>query len=234
MAETNKPKKAPETNTKTTKSKSSTLGFVEISEIRDDVLVLRESQMRSVLAVSSANFALKSSQEQEQIIGSFQGVLNSLEFPIQILVQSRRLDLNPYIEKLRQLEDQQSNDLLRVKMQEYIEYIKEMLHEVNIMNKEFYVIVGYEPISLKDGLFGRFFRALNPTRIIKQKQEDFVRNRKLLMGRIDQIASRIGALDLKINLLNTEQLIALMYNSYNPDTLESIRLGDVSSIDVAF
>lgn len=213
-------------------SKVSTLGFVEISEIRDSVLILREGQMRSVLAVSSANFALKSSQEQEIIIGTFQGVLNSLEFPIQILVQSRRLDLNPYIEKLKQLEDQQKNDLLRVKMQEYIEYIKEMLHEVNIMNKEFYVIAGYEPVSLKDGLFGRFFRALNPTRIIKQKQEDFVRNRKLLMSRMDQVTSRMGGLDLKVELLGTEQLIALIYNSYNPDTLESIRLRDVSSIDV--
>ena len=217
-------------NSKT--QKSSTLGFVEINEIRDSVVVLREGQMRGILAVSSANFALKSSQEQEVIIGTFQGVLNSLEFPIQILVQSRRLDLTPYIEKLKELEDKQTNDLLRVKMQEYVEYIKQMLYEVNIMNKDFYVIVGYEPISLKDGLFGRFFRALNPTRLIKQKQEDFIRDRKLLMGRVDQIAARIGGLGLKIDLLNTEQIIALLYNSYNPDTLESIRLNDISSIDI--
>ena len=214
-------------------NKSSTLGFVEISEIRDSVIILREGQMRAVLAVSSANFALKSSEEKEMIIGTFQGVLNSLEFPIQILVQSRRLDLNPYIEKLKQLEDTQTNDLLRAKMQEYIEYIKEMLSTINIMNKDFYVIVGYEPISLKDGLFGRFFRALNPTRIIKQKQEDFIRNRKLLMSRTDKVGSSFGSLDLKVDILNTEQLIALIYNSYNPDTLESIRLRDVSSIDVA-
>lgn len=214
-------------------NKSSTLGFVEISEIRDSVIILREGQMRAVLAVSSANFALKSSEEKEMIIGTFQGVLNSLEFPIQILVQSRRLDLNPYIEKLKQLEDTQTNDLLRAKMQEYIEYIKEMLSTINIMNKDFYVIVGYEPISLKDGLFGRFFRALNPTRIIKQKQEDFIRNRKLLMSRTDKVGSSFSSLDLKVDILNTEQLIALIYNSYNPDTLESIRLRDVSSIDVA-
>ncbi len=221
------PKKSPKSS-----SKTSTLGFVEVSEIRDGVVILREGQMRSVIAVSSANFALKSSNEQEVIIGTFQGILNSLDFPIQILVQSRRLDLNPYIEKLRQLEDQQENDLLRVKMQEYIEYIKEMLHEVNIMDKHFYIIAGYEPISIKDGIFGRFFRALNPTRIIKQKQEDFVRNRKLLMSRIDQVSSRMGGLDLKVDMLGTEQLIALLYNSYNPDTLESIRLKDVASIDV--
>jgi hypothetical protein len=221
-----------QTSPKIKKNKASTLAFVEVSEIRDSVLILREGQMRAVLAVSSANFALKSAQEQEMIMGTFQGVLNSLEFPIQILVQSRRLDLSGYLEKLKQIEDQQTNDLLRVKMQEYIEYIGDMLREINIMNKDFYVIVGYEPVTLKEGLFGRFFRALNPTRVIKQKQEDFIRNRKLLMSRADQIASRLAGMDLKVDLLNTEQLIALIYNSYNPDLLESIRLKDVSNIDV--
>jgi len=216
----------------TQQQKDSTLNFVDVAEIRDGTMILREGQMRTALAVSSANFALKSSQEQEIIIGTFQGILNSLEFPIQILVQSRRLDLDPYIEKLRQLEDKQTNDLLRVKMQEYIEYIRQMLQEVNIMNKDFYVIVGYEPINLKEDVFGRFFRALNPSRYIRQKQEDFVKNRKTLMSRADQIASKFTGLDLKVDLLNTEQLIALLYNSYNPDTLESIRLRDVSSIDL--
>ena len=100
------------------------------------------------------------------------------------------------------------------------------------MNKEFYVIVGFEPINLKEDLFGRFFRTLNPSRYIRQKQEDFVKNRKLLMSRTDQIAAKFTGLDLKVDLLNTEQLIALLYNSYNPDTLESIRLRDVSSIDL--
>lgn len=214
------------------KEAASTLSFVEVNEIRDSVMVLREGQYRSVVGVSSANFALKSGQEQEMIMGQFQGVLNSLEFPIQILVQSRRLDLTNYIEKLKAIEDEQTNDLLRVKMQEYIEYIREMLREVNIMNKDFFIVVGYEPVSLKDGVFSRFMRALNPSRVIKEKQEDFLRNRQLLLARVDQISSRFSALDLKVGLLGTEQLIALMYNSYNPDLLESIRLNNVSNIDI--
>ncbi|NJL97089.1 hypothetical protein HC864_04750 [Candidatus Gracilibacteria bacterium] len=94
------------------------------------------------------------------------------------------------------------------------------------------MIVGYEPVTLKEGLFGKFFRALNPTRIIKQKQEDFIRDRKILMSRADQMASKFSGLDLKVDLLNTEQLIALLYNSYNPDITEAIKLRDVSSIDV--
>ncbi len=213
--------------------KASTLGFVEISEIRDSTLVLREGQLRAVIGVSSANFALKSGSEQQIIINNFQGILNSLEFNIQILVQSRQLNLDPYIEKLRQLEDQQSNDLLRVKMQEYIEYIKQMLREVNIMKKDFYIVVGYDPGNIKYGLFGGLLRALNPTKIIRQKQEEFLKNRKFLIGRVDSISGRFSSLDLKIDMLNTEQLIALMYNSYNPDTLESVRIKDVGDLDVS-
>lgn len=214
------------------KNKFSTLAFVEIAEIRDSVLILREGQMRGILAVSSANFALKSNQEQEQIIGTFQGVLNSIDFPIQILVQSRRLDLTPYIEKLRTLEDKQENDLLRLKMQEYIEYIKQMSQEVNIMDKNFYIVIGYDPVTLKQGVFGRFMRSINPTNFIKQKQEEFIKNKKILMTRVDQMSGRMGALDLKIEMLSTEQLITLMYNSYNPDTMESIRLSDVAALDI--
>lgn len=212
----------------------STLNFVEIAEIRDSTLILRDGQMRVVLGVSSANFALKSGEEQQLIINTYQRVLNSLEYPIQILVQSRQLNLDPYIEQLRQLEEKQENDLLRVKMQEYIEYIKQMIKEVNIIKKDFYIIVGYEPISIKVGLFGAFLRILNPTKIIRQKQEDFLRNKKMLMGRVDQITSLFSGLELKIHLLNTEQLIALTYNSYNPDTLESVRLKEVGQLDIEF
>jgi hypothetical protein len=214
------------------KSKFSTLAFVEVAEIRDGVLILREGQMRAVLGVSSANFNLKSNQEQEVIIGTFQGILNSIDFPIQILVHSRRLDLNPYIEKLKALEDKQENDLLRVKMQEYIEYIRQMSQEVNIMDKRFYIVIGYEPVTIKQGVFGRFLRSMNPTRVIKQRQEDFVKNRKILMSRVEQILGKFTTLDLKIDQLSTEQLITLMYNSYNPDVAESIRLSDVAALDI--
>ncbi|GAB4144745.1 MAG: hypothetical protein OHK0017_03570 [Patescibacteria group bacterium] len=218
---------------KNTPKNASTLTFVEVSEVREDVIVLREGQMRAVLAISSANFALKSQQEQDLIINTFQGLLNSLDAPLQILVQSRKLDLGHYIESLKEMEVSQQNDLLRVQMMEYIEYLEQMVDAVNIMSKNFFVIVGYEPLSLKEGLFGNFFRALNPTRVIRQKQEEFVKNRSVLMQRVEQTASKFASLGLKVSMLNTEQLIVLLYNSYNPDVAESIRLRDVASIDIA-
>jgi hypothetical protein len=212
----------------------STLSFVEVAEIRDSTLALRSGGLRAVLGVSSANFALKSGEEQQLIINTYQRVLNSLEYPIQILVQSRKINLDTYIEQLRQLEEKQENDLLRVKMQEYIEYIKQMIREVNIIKKDFYIIVGYDPVSVKVGFFGSLSRVLNPTKVIRQNQDEFLRNKKMLMGRVDQIISMFSGLELKINVLNTEQLIALMYNFYNPDTLESIRLKEVGHLDIEF
>lgn len=216
----------------TNKHKSSTLNFLEVAEVRDRTIILREGQMRAILACSSTNFALKSLQEQDIIIGAFQGVLNSLDFPIQILMQSRKIDLSAYIKKLQQLEYTQTNDLLKVKMQEYIQYIQEMLREVNIMRKDFYVIVPYDPVTLNDTLFGRFWRSLNPSAAIKQKNEDFIRNQKQLLARADQMAFRLSQLDLRVQILDTEHIIALLYNSYNPDTLESIRLSDVSNLSL--
>jgi len=211
---------------------ASTLSFMEVAEVRDGIMVLREGQLRAVLGISSANFALKSSKEQDMLIGAFQGALNSLDTPIQILVQSRKIDLNNYIEKLKVLENDQTNDLLKVKMQEYIEYIQEMLQQINIMSKEFYIIVGYDPVSLKDDLFGKFFRSLNPTSYIRQDQEVFMKNKQQIQSRAEGIVSKFSGLDLKVRILKTEEIIALMYNSYNPDTLESIRIRDTSELDI--
>jgi hypothetical protein len=215
-------------------AKSSTLSFLEIAEIRDSVAILKENEMRTVIAVSSANFALKSYEEQNKIIGAFQGILNSIDFPIQIVLQSRKLDLNTYLDKLKQLEYQQKNDLLRVKMQEYVAYIESLLNEYNIMNKDFYVVVGFEPTKVKDDLFVQIKKIFQPVKYIKQDREEFLNNRKQLMSRVDNIASKLGSLDLKTEVLNTEQLIALYYNSYNIDVGNYIKLGKISDLNIEY
>jgi hypothetical protein len=213
---------------------NSTIDFINIAEIRDSVIILKENEMRAVIAVSSANFALKSQEEQNQIIGAFQGILNSIDFPIQILLQSRKLDLNNYLEKLKLLEYQQKNDLLRVKMQEYIAYIEALLSEYNIMNKDFYVIVGYEPIKIKVDIITQITKLFKPVSYIKQDREQFLANRKQLMQRADNISSKLTGLDLKTELLNTEQLIALMYNSYNLDVGNYIKLSKISDMNLEY
>ncbi len=223
-----------QTQSQTKAQKASTLDFLEIAEIRDSVAILKESEMRAVVAVSSANFALKSYEEQNKIIGAFQGILNSIDFPIQIVLQSRKLDLNTYLDKLKNLEYQQKNDLLRVKMQEYVSYIESLLNEYNIMNKDFYVVVGFDPIKVKDDVLTQIRKIFQPVKYIKMDREDFLNNRKQLMSRVDNIASKLSSLDLKTEVLNTEMLIALYYNSYNIDVGNYIKLGAISDLNIDY
>jgi hypothetical protein len=230
-------KEAPKvdvTKTQTKAQKASTLDFLEIAEIRDSVAILKESEMRAVVAVSSANFALKSYEEQNKIIGAFQGILNSIDFPIQIVLQSRKLDLNTYLDKLKNLEYQQKNDLLRVKMQEYVSYIESLLNEYNIMNKDFYVVVGFEPVKIKDDVLTQIRKIFQPVKYIKMDREEFLNNRKQLMSRVDNIASKLSSLDLKTEVLNTEMMIALYYNSYNIDVGNYIKLGAISDLNIDY
>lgn len=217
---------------KTQKEMISTLDFMEVDEIRDSVVVLKQGQIRAVIAVSSANFALKSTKEQDAIIGSYQGVLNSLEEPIQILVQSRKLDLTNYLDKLKHLEESQSNDLLKLKMQEYITYIQQMIQQINIMSKQFYVLVGFEPFAIKNDAFSKFQRILSPAKFVKLDEENFKNNRNIVMSKAENLASKLRQLDLNVRILKTEEIIGLVYNSYNPDTLESVRISDIGALDL--
>jgi hypothetical protein len=210
----------------------SSIDFLQVGEVRESIVVLKEGQMRAIIGVSSANFALKSTKEQDIIISTFQGILNSLDTPIQILVQSRKIDLTNYIDKLKKLEDLQRNDLLKIKMQEYIIYIQQMIQQINIMSKQFYVIVGYDPVSLKDDLFGRFFRNMSKSSYVREDAQKFSQHRAYLMQRTESIAQRLSTLDLKTSVLTTDQIIALLYNSYNPDTLESIKIDNFHDLDL--
>lgn len=212
----------------------STIDFLQVKEIRDSVVILNENEMRCVIAVSSANFALKSTEEQNQIIGAFQGILNSIDFPMQIVLQSRKLDLNTYIENLKKLEYQQQNDLLRLKMQEYIAYIEALLSEYNIMNKDFYVVVGIEPFKEQETILTQIRKVFQPTKFVKQDRETFTQNRKQLLSRVDNISSKLNGIDLKTELLNTELLIALFYKSYNPDEGSNIQLGKISDLNIDY
>jgi KaiC/GvpD/RAD55 family RecA-like ATPase len=132
---------------------SSTQRYVEVEEIRDGVLVLKTGALRAVLLVSSINFDLKSSEEQDAIISQYQNFLNSLDFPVQILVQSRRFNIDPYIELLKARESQQMNELLRFQMREYQGFIKNLTEISNIMSKFFYVVVPFSPVENSQGGF---------------------------------------------------------------------------------
>ena len=122
--------------------------FVPIKEVRDGIVVLKDGSYRAILLVSSINFALKGAGEQQAIIGQFQNFLNSLDFSVQIFIQSRRLDIRPYIALLEERVKEQTNDLMKIQIREYIGFIKNFTENTNIMSKSFFVTIPYSPAML--------------------------------------------------------------------------------------
>lgn len=193
-----------------------TQDFVPVKEVRDGVIILRDNSLKAVLMVSSLNFALKSVEEQEATISQFQNFLNSLDFSVQIFIQSRRLDIRPYISVMEERKKIQTNDLIKIQTREYIEFIKNFTESVNIMSKNFFVVISYFPPVLqgRKGFIG------------KKKKEDyglsesFEENRLQLEQRIGVVEQGLGSTGLRSVRLGTEEIIELLYKIFNPGESE--------------
>jgi len=216
------------------KVSASTQKYLDISEIKENTVIMRDGTLRSVILVSSINFALKSEDEQNAIISAYVGFLNNIDFPLQIVIQSRELNIDGYIESLKQKEKEQTNELLKMQTSEYIQYINELISMSKIMNKRFYVVVPYDPISDKQkGFFSRFFDVFKPTTLIKMKEKKFLRRRIELTRRVDNIMSGLNSIGLNCVELDTQSLIELYYNSYNPVTSANEKMVDVGKLRVS-
>ena len=212
---------------------ASTQRFLDVWEIKDDVVILRNGTIRSVLLVSSMNFALKSDEEQSAVIQSYTQFLNTLDFPLQIVIQSRKLNIDPYLDNLKQLEKVQQNELLKMQTQEYITYVRELVEMADIMAKRFYVVVPYQPGSNKQqNFFKRLSAILSPTNVIHIKQKHFEEMRAELLKRVDFVVDGLSALGLKAVPLDTQGLIELFYNTYNPQTAEMEKMTSTDQLSI--
>jgi hypothetical protein len=214
------------------KPASSTQSFLDIAEIKQGTIILKDGSLRAVVVVSATNFSLKSGEEQNALIGAYQSFLNSLEFPIQVLMQSRKLDINGYLEKMRGVLQEQTNELLRLQTQEYIEYISKLIEFASIMNKTFYVIVPFSVDAVNVGFLGRLSSMFNPAGNIKLQKEDFEKHRDALMQRVEQVSTELSGMGLHTLILNTEELVELMYNSYNLSTASPIRIKHIDELEM--
>ncbi|TXH07389.1 MAG: hypothetical protein E6Q06_03315 [Candidatus Moraniibacteriota bacterium] len=212
---------------------SSTQRYVDVEEIRDGVLVLKTGALRAVLLVSSINFDLKSSEEQDAIISQYQNFLNSLDFPVQIVVQSRRFNIDPYIDLLKGKEAQQTNELLRFQMREYQGFIKNLTEISNIMSKYFYVVIPFSPVENEQGgLLQKIGDIFNQKKTVGLKSELFHTYRTQLMQRVDHVIAGLSPIGIRAAALETEELIELLYNSYNPSLYASTILKNVEAIEL--
>lgn len=215
-------------------SGSSTQKYVEVEEIREGTIVLKSGALRSVLLVSSINFDLKSSQEQDAIISQYQSFLNSLDFPVQIVISSRRFNIGPYLELLKTQENEQQNELLHFQISEYKNFIKNLTEVSNIMAKFFYVVVPFAPSEdEKSGLLGQLGGIFQPKKTIGMKDEQFETYRSQLLQRVDHVAAALSGTGVHVTQLETEELIELLYNSYNPSLFTTTVVKDIESIELA-
>lgn len=202
--------------------KESTQLHLKISEIRDNTIVLKNGGLRAVLKSSSINLNLKSEAEQNAVIYSYQNFLNTLEFPIQIVIRSKKLDIDDYIEKLKKLAVKQTNPLMQKQTFEYIEYISRLVEYADIMEKEFYVVIPQDPFrSEQKGLIKTFLENIFPqdtVQKIKQRHGEFEELKKGLAQRVNTARAGLENCNLRVTELNTQELIELFYEVYNPMT----------------
>jgi type IV secretory pathway VirB4 component len=217
---------------------NSTQNTLQIAEIRDGIVIMNDGSFRSVIMVKSVNFDLMSPQEQEALEYSYQGFLNSLYFPIQIFLRSSKVDLRPYIEKLDKIRSEHDNMLLAYLMEDYINYIAGLSEQTNIMDKMFYVVVPYFPhTDIQKALTQskNFFSGLSQMFSSKEQhvtinEADLEAAKTELRNRVQAVLAGLMQCGVQGLPLDTEELIELYYDTYNPDTATRQQLKNFSDM----
>jgi hypothetical protein len=217
---------------------NSTQNSLQIAEIRDGIVIMSDGSFRSVVMVKSINFDLMSAQEQEAVENSYQGFLNSLYFPIQIFIRSQKVDLRPYIERLDKIRAEHDNMLLALLMEDYIAYIGNLSEQTNIMDKKFYVVIPFFPVidaqkaltqskNFLGGL-GNLFSKKEQRVVINEA--DLENAKTELRNRVQAVLAGLSQCNVNGLPLDTQELIELYYDTYNPDTATRQQLKDIGNM----
>lgn len=190
--------------------------ILDIADIRDGVIILKNKALRAILTISSINFALKSEEEQKALIYAYQRFLNSLDFPIQVIVQSRELDIETYLNMIKQKQEKQENELLRLQTAEYSEFVKGLIEMSNVMTKKFYIVVPFAAIEAKQESFiKKIIKTFKPAKKIDFTEKAFARYKEQLWQRLEYISDGLSGMGLRVQPLDTENILELFYNLYN-------------------
>lgn len=237
VAQPSKEKKAPIQKRDPNTAQSALL----VSELRENMVIMSDGSFRVVVTCKSINFDLMSAREREGVESSYQAFLNSLNFPVQILIRSQRVDIAPYLDLLEKLRRSQDNMLLGVLMDNYIGFIEQLADEANIMDKSFYVVVPYYPagnvdsaVNASKNLFANLFKSQPKTSKIKIGQEAYDKAKDELQNRASTVLNNLFQMGVRSVQLNTKELGELYYNFYNPDTAVHQRLGNFENVTNTF
>ena len=207
--------------------------YLDFAGVHDDTLILKNGGIRAVLEVSSVNFNLKSDEEQNAIIYSYQRFLNALNFPTQILIKSRKLDIDLYLENLKEKLRHQQNELLKRQMTEYIEYISKLVEYADIMEKKFYVVIPQNPPRAEKKTFLQsFWEKIHPDDKVEdiiRRHQEFKTLKTGLDERINVVTTGLENCGLRVTRLKTQGVIELFYQSYNPQLAREEKLAHVDA-----
>ncbi|MCE9586150.1 hypothetical protein K8R04_02415 [Candidatus Uhrbacteria bacterium] len=210
--------------------------FLDVAEIRDDIVIMRDGTLRSVLLVSSINFSLKSVDEQNAIVQAYMQFLNGLDYPIQVVIQSRRMNIDNYMRQLDESEKTLTSDLLKRQIHDYKDFVVQLVKLGDIMQKRFYVVVPLNPATdkgtVQKGFTQRLSEIFSPTIVGKLTEERFQKLQFDLSLRVNQIIGGLSSMSLNAVALDTQSLIEMLYTVYNPELFETQRMTDISKLQL--
>lgn len=210
--------------------------FLDVAEIRDDIVIMRDGTLRAVLLVSSINFSLKSVDEQNAIVQAYMQFLNGLDYPIQVVIQSRRMNIDNYMHQLDESAKTLTSDLLKRQITDYKDFVKQLVKLGDIMQKRFYVVVPLNPATdkgtVQKGFAQRLTEIFSPTIVGKLTEERFQKLQFDLSLRINQIIGGLSSMSLNAVQLDTQSLIEMMYTVYNPELFETQRMTDIDKLQL--
>lgn len=214
-----------------TTSAQATQQHLNIAQVKNGVVFTRTGGLRAILTVKPVNFALKSEADQNVMIGQYQNFLNALQFPVQIVIQSRRLDLHPYLKALREYAQQLPADLLRLQAMDYIDFMTRLTTLANIMDKQFYMVVPYDPAPIqKVGVLGKLFGGQRKE-VVRFSALQLQKFLAMLKERVAVVRQGLAAIGLESGELSTQQVIELYYRVYNPEEATEERLTKVEELE---
>jgi len=216
--------------------KAATQRFLPIAEIRNDTVVLKNGGLRAVMAIEALNFNLKSETEQKGIIAGYQSFVNTIDFPVQIVMRSTKINIDPYIDSLKVKAKQQKNDLLRDQTIEYATFIERIVEAADIMQKRFYIVIPIDETPEKKSPFAAFFAWMgiddSASKALKRHQQ-FEKRASPLRDRINLVETGLRNIGLMTKRLTTKDLIQLYYQVYNPQTSQEQKLSGIADLNTA-
>ena len=197
--------------------------IISVDTIRDNVVILKNGGLRVVIEAEGINFELKSPEEQEALIAAFQEFLVGLDFSLQLMVYSRRINIDSYIKKIQALAPNETNPLIKNNITDYTNFLYSFLEEYNVMNKKFYVVVSYAPATIKASMIPGLTGTQTKSQVDVNTEEEFQRGKQQLETRVSVMSDGLSRMGIQPRVLTTEELVGLFYNLYNPMEKEEKR-----------